>query len=830
MALPYWKVPDFSLEFSTVRVTETDLLQKTEKRQIGNLLRHCFKIMTIDDDHFGFDFPFVKCFFEFFFPSVPLDILTRGPLALKAYKEALARGETSVRRVPVMLIGQGGAGKTSTKKSLKGICFDPNEDTTDGIDVDPSYFKVSTETWRTGEQGQDQNSDTAFYLDYHLARCIADSLKTQENSIQWNPDRDSPDSEIVEVPEQPITTEESRDKDQKEEAAVAKRLSRGDLNDDSLSLTTVPEEAAAVTERFPLGDVDDNREDIYFTFWDFTGQSVYYVTYPLTARAMFLLVYGLSLNPDDEAKPVLKQGVNEESEEGYNLKTNFDYLDFWMRSVASLARGQSEGSRLEETTSVKLPPVFLVCTHADKPYGHGDPEKLARKIFGYLKRKPYGAHLCDVFWINNTSLSVNNSDCPQVVRLREEIIAAAKELPFINETIPINWLKFEKALQAKKEVGNKRISLESAKDIAKKDCNIVDEKEFETLLNHLHDIRSLIHYEDSVQLNKLVVLDLPWLVDVFKKVITVKPYDPKEKEFLHLWRRLESTGVLDENLVAHVWGPLFDRETLESLIGIMERFSLLCPWSVHASSNRQYLVPSMLMSCPTTELLELVESANIPSLFVRFSNGEVPTAFFPRLVVQFIQWGRERFWSEETPQLFMGFARFFTSEEKCSVIFICHSSSVEVVVHGGNSSPFLPSSGEETCARRVRRQLSLILECMRNQFSWLENMKYEMCVKCPVCSNGREVVFCQTHGAKICKQEECLHFWPVSELCSDTRTISCRRFAVSRDTTVEIRQFSPWFPAQEEQVVELYLNWDFLWSCGVSLITDSLSIPARPLP
>ena len=749
-----------------------------------------------------------------------------------------------------MLIGQGGAGKTSTKKSLKGIWFDPNEDRTVGIDVDPSHFKVSTETWRTGEQGNDKNSDTAIYLDYHLARCIADSLKTQENTTQQNTDTNFLDSEITEVPEQPITIDESREGEdtkalstvQKEEAAAAERFSRGDLSDNGkeliqkshgLSLSTVPEEVAAVTERFLREDVDDSREDIYFTFWDFAGQSVYYVTHPLflTARAMFLLVYDLSLNPDDEAKPVLKQGVYEESEESYNIKTNFDYLDFWMRSVASLARGQAEGSRLEETPSVKLPPVFLVCTHADKPYGLGDPEKLARKIFGYLKRKPYGAHLCDVFWIDNTSLSVNNSDCPQIVRLREEIIAVAKKLPFINETIPINWLKFEKALQATKEVGNKRISLESAKDIAKKDCNIVDEKEFETLLNHLHDIRSLIHYEDTVQLNKLVVLDPQWLVDVFKKVITVKPYDPKEKEFLHLWRRLESTGVLDENLVAHVWGPLFeDKETLESLIGIMERFSLLCPWSVHASSNRQYLVPSMLMSCPTTELLELVESANIPSLFVKFSNGEVPPAFFPRLVVQFIQWGRERFWSEETPQLFMGFARFYASEEKCSVIFICHSSSVEVVVHGGNSAPFLPSSGEETCARRVCRQLSLILECMRNQFPWLENMKYEMCVKCPVCSKGREVAFCQTHGAKICKQEECLHFWNVSELCSDTRNISCRRFAFARDTTVEIRQFSPWFPAQEEQVIELYLYWDFLWSCGVSLIADSLSIPARPLP
>ena len=733
-----------------------------------------------------------------------------------------------------MLIGQGGAGKTSTKKSLKGIRLDPEEESTVGIDVDPSHFKVSTETWWTGEQ--DQNSDKTVYLDYHLARCIAKSLKTQENNTQLNTETEVGsnyflDSEIIEAPGQPITTEESREGEdiktpstvQKEEAAVLERLPRDDLNDNrkeliqeghACSLSSVPEEVAAVTEQF-LRDVDDNREDIYFTFWDFAGQSVYYVTHPLflTARAIFFLVYDLSLNPDDDAKPVLKQGVYGESEESYNLKTNFDYLDFWMRSVASLARGQAEVSRLEETPSVKLPPVFLVCTHADKPYGRGDPRKLALTIFGCLKRKPYGAHLCDVFWIDNTTLRVKNSDCPEVVRLRQEILAVAKELPFINETIPINWLKLEKALQAKKEVGNKRISLESARDIAKKDCNIVDEKEFETLLNYLHDIRSLIHYEDTMQLNKLVILDPQWLVDVFKKVITVKPYDPKEKEFLHLWRKLESKGILDEKLVAHVWGSLFeDKETLESLIGIMERFSLLCPWSVRASSNRQYLVPSMLMSGPTSELLELVESANIPSLFVKFSTGEVPPAFFPRLVAQFIQWGKDRFWAEETPQLFMGFARFYTSEDACSVIFKSHSSSVEVVVHGGNSAPFLPSSGEETCARKVCRQLRLILECMRNQFPWLENMTYEMCVICPVCSKEREVAFCQTHGAKICKQEQCLHFWTVSELCSDTRNISCRRSAVARDTAVEIKQFSPWFPTPEEQVTELYLYRFFL--CG----------------
>ncbi len=42
-----------------------------------------------------------------------------------------------------MLIGQERSGKTSLKKSLKGQVFNPDEDSTDGIAVDPSHFSVN---------------------------------------------------------------------------------------------------------------------------------------------------------------------------------------------------------------------------------------------------------------------------------------------------------------------------------------------------------------------------------------------------------------------------------------------------------------------------------------------------------------------------------------------------------------------------------------------------------------------------------------------------------------------------------------------------------------
>ena len=80
--------------------------------------------------------------------------------------------------------------------------------------------------------------------------------------------------------------------------------------------------------------------------------------------------------------------------------------------------------------------------------------------------------------------------------------------------------------------------------------------------------------------------------DVFKKVIAVKPYDPKEKESLYLWRMLESKGVLDEKLVAHVWGPLFeDREHWRVLImplvsPCLEQQAVSFPVNVNVMSNK----------------------------------------------------------------------------------------------------------------------------------------------------------------------------------------------------------------------------------------------------
>ena len=77
---------------------------------------------------------------------VPAEIRARGLEAELAFQRALQQNETvNVCRGRVMIVGQERAGKTSLKKSLLGMPFNQEEESTVGIEVDPSKFEVNVD-------------------------------------------------------------------------------------------------------------------------------------------------------------------------------------------------------------------------------------------------------------------------------------------------------------------------------------------------------------------------------------------------------------------------------------------------------------------------------------------------------------------------------------------------------------------------------------------------------------------------------------------------------------------------------------------------------------
>ncbi|XP_015748721.1 PREDICTED: uncharacterized protein LOC107328511 isoform X3 [Acropora digitifera] len=740
-----------------------------------------------------------------------------------------------------MLIGQDRSGKTSLKKSLQGLRFNPEENSTDGIDVDPSYFKVTTEIWKAGKRDEAGNKEEmAISFENRVARVVVENLREQELTSEAKiVDKEEVVKTIPAIFTEAHSVNESNEILETAEGYADSSNLSGVAHADggsevfqatdnyqtetkargNVSSEMIPKEVETLIRE--LGDRVDKMESedyVYSVLWDFAGESVYYETHQLflTSRAVYLLVYDLSRDPDEIAQAVERQGIFKKIKEKSCAKTNLDCLDYWMTSVSSQA-SQIEDYDLYSASTVlpmALPPVFLVCTHSDKPFGGKDPSEVAINLYGSLETKPYSTQLYDgVFVVDNTKSGMQK-ECSEVQRLRKCILDVIEKLPHRNEYIPIKWLRYEKALKVLLDEGHKRITFEHARRIAYEVCHIHDYQEFLTVLDFLHDQRIIIHFGDTDELNKLVVLDPQWLIDVFKKVITVKRFDRIERGFKHLWLKLEREGILEEKLLKHMWGSLAEEHhTFESLIATMEKFSLLCPWSSSDEPfSKKYLVPSMLRWYPPQEITKLITSARLPSLFVKFESGHSPSNLFPRLVVQFLQWGRKKFCSIVDPHLYKNFFRFYTEDKNCSVVLLCHSSMIEVVVHAGNvlslrddsqanlgNSPAdQRDSFEVFCAREVLRQLVLLLECLRKEFCWLKRMKYQAGVICPVCCHERIVKYCTTHHKQDCEQEECLHFIPESELRNANQPITCTRWPAAVDK-VDIKDFSAWFPSSREE-------------------------------
>ena len=702
-----------------------------------------------------------------------------------------------------MLIGQDRSGKTSLKKSLQGIPFNPHEDSTVGIDTDPSYFKVTSETWRIGEKDQATNKEANISYEHNLALQLVKRLKHDRNLTKTETEAQSV-TERNEVDRDPADTSKA-EKDHNHPFETTVHCRSSTKRDDPLSPQKTLKEIESLLPDLLAVDEIESEDDIYSVLWDFAGESVYYETHTLflTSRAIFLLTYDLSQDPAKKAPPVKRKGMFEVTEDMIGTKTNLGYLDFWMTSVSSLSSQGKDHKVHPASPSIVLPetPVFLVCTHADKLCGRKNPRDLARKVYGELSKKRYKARLYGPFVVDNTKSS-QKPECPGVSRLREKIREVAKELPQMKEFIPIKWLKFEKIFRVFLGEGYKWIFIEKAKQIAYDFCQIRDDAEFKAALDFLHDQKILLHFDHTDKLNKIVFLDLQWLIDIMKKVITVKSHDDDEETALmDLWCQLEEKGILEEKLLKHLWGPLIgEHAVFENLVGILENFSLVCSWP-ESGNLKRYLVPSMLRSHPPQEITQLIASANLPSLFIKFKPGQVPSHLFPRLVTQFLLWGKGHFCSSRNPQLYQNFARLYTAkDDKCSVVLLCHSSLIEIVVHGGNDS-------SEVCrfAQSVFKQLRSILDFMSKEFFWLKNMSYQAGVLCTVCSRGRKVEYCHLHDKNNCEREECLHFIPYSELSSADESITCTRSTTARNSKVFIKDFSAWLDSCQK-VIESSLD------------------------
>ena len=81
------------------------------------------------------------------------------------------------------------------------------------------------------------------------------------------------------------------------------------------------------------------------------------------------------------------------------------------------------------------------------------------------------------------------------------------------------WFNFERVVDALVAKQTSFMDLDRLHSVIQQVCHIKDEEEVTAMLNFYHDLGVIVKH------GRTVVLQAQWLIDLFKQLITVRPFD-----------------------------------------------------------------------------------------------------------------------------------------------------------------------------------------------------------------------------------------------------------------------------------------------------------------
>ena len=500
-----------------------------------------------------------------------------------------------------MLLGPGGAGKSSLKHGLMGKPFDSSMNSTIVADV----RSVRHEWAQAGDQWREVTPEDE-------VEELAQLLATVYNNPRGSQAHLSSElaTTLFAGDMMPSNTDIPEGYDEKVK---------------HMSITGIFSEAMAMAKGMDSTEITQLKPQPFLHIWDCGGQPVFLEVLPafLTSRTMFLLLFDASTDLNTRMRSVrYNQGI--EITEGEANMTTLELMGGWISNIhANLVKRDDKDALLE------YPRVIVVGTRGDK-LNASEKDRVTKTLEEYLQDQHYSEVLGNhkVLIVDNTTSGQGEKEDNAYKYLRKEIDDFTSKK--LNVRTPITWVLFRKVLQilVKKESRN-TITIGEAVAVGKA-CEIKPE-DVPKVLKFYHELGVVLFYPHIRGLGDKVILSPKWFVDCLGKVLNLEGREAYGK----MWDLLKKKGILVQPLYATAWRGC-DGVEPEEMIQFLVHFGLAANLETkqYYYPVKQFFVPAVLPTFtgdPSSAITPGYKLRTTP-LHITFSTGYVIPGFFTRLV------------------------------------------------------------------------------------------------------------------------------------------------------------------------------------------------------
>ena len=508
-----------------------------------------------------------------------------------------------------MFLGTAGVGKTSFKRSLMKLPWEPN--TTSTVVSDISSIRPFTHEEYTNDEGQWKTATHRDEIE-ELAQLISAVYFQSDSKASKSESRSSFRRSFL-ASIQNISP-------------FLFRKSYGEYKEATRRVNEIISEAVSLIKAGQL----PYRSSLlspqpYLNFWDCGGQPSFLEILPafLTSRTLFLLIFDAEKDLNTNWQSVVHiEGSRIDHQEEVKV-TTLDYMLNWMSNIHSHLMTYDEDGGVCE-----YPRMYCIGTHGD----HLTEEKKSEvksELKEHLNGKAYSNLVEDITIVDNTSSGKGKDEDSSLGVLRDAVIDFT-EKKLILKT-PLSWVLFRKVLQILSKEYNV-ISLDMAHSIG--DASKISKEDIPHVLTFYHSLGVLLFYPQLDGLKDKIIINPKYFVDALGKVLPLCINDGGI--YSEEWKLFHKFGILVQPLYVEVWKGFKDLKP-EFFIEVLVHFRLAvevetkkCP-----PPSKQYFMPLVLPSASNDDITSMTSSTTsfqAAPLHITFSSGYVPPGFFTRFV------------------------------------------------------------------------------------------------------------------------------------------------------------------------------------------------------